>query len=559
MQAKHDLLNYIEKVKSIISPVNISDDNLEQYIEYINQAELIVPVVGGFSAGKSTLINSFIDKSILPTGITPETSLATELRFSETEYIEAVNKDESIEKFAITEFESIKDNAKQFKFIKLYLNNAHLKAIQPLVLVDMPGFDSPLDAHNQAILNYLSRGVYFIFLASVEEGTVSRNTIQEINNLNLFSKGFSFCLSKTNLRPQSDVLAVQSLIKNQLESQFDFTDEVILLDDNSGENLNKILTNINPNKLFKNIFIEDLQQNNVDLMERIELSKKTLKAEHESIDEALKEMAESLSKTEDKKKKAIAEIKNDYSHQKTDVIASNVERLLNNQAEYFASLAISNKDHFLNELSSSTKSHLLREVQSFIKDTSVNIIEDFSCEIKNISNNTNDLSLDVEKMGENISKALDKSTNTLDSLSEKFGKDSGIGLFVATILKFTTKTVAPILTAVIAILPEILPFFKKQKIPQQEKNEIEIQIRQEIIPNIKANILAQLPSLIQSNIENIIEQVSKSFEEKIKQKQQDIESAQKQKEEDAKNTEYKIENLNNAKKALKEQSQKHLF
>ena len=50
------------------------------YEEKINNTELIVPVVGGFSAGKSTLINQFLGENILSTALTPETALATDIK-----------------------------------------------------------------------------------------------------------------------------------------------------------------------------------------------------------------------------------------------------------------------------------------------------------------------------------------------------------------------------------------------------------------------------------------------------------------------------------------------
>ncbi len=76
---------------------------------------------GEFSAGKSTLLNRFLGNSVLPTGITPETSLATELHYSANERIEAFsNNDEKTESFELNErsFEVIKDNAAKFPTLR---------------------------------------------------------------------------------------------------------------------------------------------------------------------------------------------------------------------------------------------------------------------------------------------------------------------------------------------------------------------------------------------------------------------------------------------------------
>ena len=65
-----------------------------------------------------------------------------------------------------------------------------------MVLVDMPGFDAPIENHNQAILNYLERGVFFVFLTSIEDGNITLSMKREIDNLQQIGKGFAFCISK---------------------------------------------------------------------------------------------------------------------------------------------------------------------------------------------------------------------------------------------------------------------------------------------------------------------------------------------------------------------------
>ena len=80
MNSKKQFLDYIGEVKNIISTLEISDNKLSEIQRNITDAELIVPVVGGFSAGKSTLLNSFLGNEILPTAVTPETALATILK-----------------------------------------------------------------------------------------------------------------------------------------------------------------------------------------------------------------------------------------------------------------------------------------------------------------------------------------------------------------------------------------------------------------------------------------------------------------------------------------------
>ena len=268
---------YLEAVIVLLKQLDINTDDLQVLKNRINKTELIVPVVGGFSAGKSTLINSFLGVDVLPTDITPETALATELRYSNEDYIEAIKDDNSFEKFTLDQIEDIKKNPSQYQYLKLYLNNKKLQTIEPLVLVDMPGFDAPLELHNQAILNYLTKGIYFIVLTSIEDGTLTQSTTRELGNMTEFAKEFSFCLSKSNLKSENDVRNVQQKIEEQLKNDFDFQQGIIPLYQNGGSELEKILTSIDAEKLFEKVFKDDLKYNYLEVESSINTIISTLK------------------------------------------------------------------------------------------------------------------------------------------------------------------------------------------------------------------------------------------------------------------------------------------
>ena len=96
-----------------------------------------MPLIGGFSSGKSSAINRFLGENILSVKITPETAIATELRFSENPRLEAFKDDGSFDTFA--NFEEI-TNMQNYSFVRLCVNNARIQSIEPFILVDMPGF-----------------------------------------------------------------------------------------------------------------------------------------------------------------------------------------------------------------------------------------------------------------------------------------------------------------------------------------------------------------------------------------------------------------------------------
>lgn len=198
----------------------------------IEKQELLVPIVGGFSVGKSTLLNDFLGENILSVGLTPETALATELRYTDSEsYFIAVKKNGTEEeegKIALKDSEILKTRAQEFEYCKIYLNHPKLKKLSPIILVDMPGFDAPIGAHNKAISNYLRKGVYYIILESIDKGTIASSIKSQIDILVAYNRDFSFCLSKTNLISPQDVAEVCEGIRKELEIDFDYNKPIAL-------------------------------------------------------------------------------------------------------------------------------------------------------------------------------------------------------------------------------------------------------------------------------------------------------------------------------------------
>lgn len=181
--------------------------------------------------------------------------------YSANECIEAFsNNDEKAESFELNEqsFEVIKENAPKYSYLKVYLNNEALKNSAPLVFVDMPGFDSPISSHTHAILEYLERGVHFVILTIVEEGSLTKRMVRELKNLLEFDKGLSFILSKTNLRTPSQVEEVSHYIEEQIQDHLDLTTHLIHSDKDNNALL-EVADKIDAEKLFSALYLKRLK------------------------------------------------------------------------------------------------------------------------------------------------------------------------------------------------------------------------------------------------------------------------------------------------------------
>ena len=558
MNSKKQFLDYIGEVKNIISPLEISDNKLSEIQRNITDAELIVPVVGGFSAGKSTLLNSFLGNEILPTAVTPETALATELRYSDSNYIEAVTASGAVERHQLADFARLKDNAQNFKNLRVYLNNENLKAIQPLVLVDMPGFDAPIENHNQAILNYLERGVFFVFLTSVEDGNITLSMKREIDNLQQIGKGFAFCISKTNLRAPDDVKAVQQKIAEQLEDDFDYTGQIALLDMDGGNNLKNILTAVNPDELFKLLFIDELRENYTGLIQSINVKISTFKSDRKEIEETLSALQNSLQGIEAKKQSAINDVEQRYSRDSVSVINQAVTSAILQQKMRLVDLVINNQGAFERELNDITKNALLSAVQTRFRAISQDLIEEMGNGINAQLATLPDgglagIAMDV--LANSGADAFGKVANTaLKSISKAI-----MGNVTSATLKALLSGVFSIVGAVLLFLPEIISLFAKGEKERRQREQVEQAIINNVIPQIQQRLSTVLPDLMNQNITALINQISEQFEEQLQQKRNEIEAAEAEKAAKAAELESTINELESGKQQLTTAANRYLF
>ncbi len=257
-------------------------------LEAIGEQDLLVPVVGGFSAGKSTALNAFLGESVLSVAITPETALATELRYIQGEsYAEGVRENGEAQRLNLAEFGKLKERASEFSFARLYLNNAKLREIAPLVLVDMPGFDSSRDTHDKAIKRYIDNGSHFIVLESVERGAVEASVKGRIRE---FNGKFTFCLSKTDGESPTKIAEVKESIASDLKASFGYEKPIFLLDDRD-KTLDEVIASIDKN-VAKEEFIRDFFHNAPHFMsEVVELNEQwhELQARYDEVlDKAIK-------------------------------------------------------------------------------------------------------------------------------------------------------------------------------------------------------------------------------------------------------------------------------
>ena len=539
---KNLYLNYLYNIKNYMKDTDISVEKIEMFEKAIEKYELIIPIVGSFSAGKSSLINSFLNENYLLVGITPETTVATEIRYTENnERIEIVKENDILETYSIKDIEKIKEHPERNSYAKIFLNNKNLKEILPIVLVDMPGFDSPLEAHNQSILNYISKGSYYIILVNIEDGTLTRTVLRQIEGIKNSKKDFSLFLSKANIRSSSEIEKVREEMEFQLDDKLDIEKNVTPIYKNGGENLKIILKSIDPEKIFKDLFFPKIKENHYEILENLSLKETGLKTSLDENKKIIENLQNSIKKTLEKKETMLEEAKQNNSELKINQIVNNVGRSLSNSIDELTNVAYrGNNDLLCQTISDIVRNSLISETQYAISDIGKEIILNFKQNIMDLKYENINLNI-IDKISTTIGNQLEGTNNWIKNIEAPKFSNKNLYRSVSTILAVTTSIIAPLLEIVIIFLPDILSVVFKKSKEKEQKEKIKSELIGNIIPSLKLKIKGELKPLIKEETDKLIIEIGNKFEDELKEKTEILNKTQ----------EEKLKNIEEVNKSLK--------
>ncbi|CEM60886.1 dynamin family protein [Treponema phagedenis] len=515
----------LSEVISITKECKIENGKAEALKDAVDNMHLPVAIVGEFSAGKSTMLNNFIGKKLLATNIKPETAIASELYYSEIEYAEGVKGDGTVVRLSDTDTVGA-----DFKCIRRYINSENLKAIQPLVLVDMPGFDSPLDSHSKAILSYLSEAVHYIVLTPADSGTITSSMKRQLENIVEFKKDLTFFVSKTDLRSDEEANAVVQHMESEIENILGVQKKVGKINQEETKVFSDMVKTLDPAALFKNAFMDSMKDVFYETRMSINTRLAALKNDEKKNKIAIQELEAARDRLKERKEKLIAEKKQYAYSNEADVISSAVGNTINSNMDSLVAIAMGGgADALTEEINSIIQNTVIEKVNKVIENVSMNFSTSFGNECKELNN-----LLDSFNSSGFINNLQNKAQNWYNSSREKINlyiqkreeKGGNVAYTSITgVLAATTDIVHPIAEVIIILLPEIINLIFAE-IDKQNKQE---EIRQKIIgqmPTIKRNIRTKVVEILQQNSEALIQKISEQFDEALKTKTKEIQAAQ---------------------------------
>lgn len=176
--------------------------------------DLILPFVGEFSSGKTTLINALTDSKQLETNFDPTTATIFEVHFGcDSCCAEVFDKEGKS-----THYDNIADlkNDKLGNNPFVLVHDTSKRVPSTTVIVDTPGLSSPDIRHKQALVNFLPQADGIILVIDVNQ-PITRSLTEFIKTMKLSDRPVFLVITKCDTKTQKEVEAQKKYISENCE------------------------------------------------------------------------------------------------------------------------------------------------------------------------------------------------------------------------------------------------------------------------------------------------------------------------------------------------------
>lgn len=515
----------------ILAQIKLDADNL---INRMTKDKFVkVPFVGDFSSGKSSLLNAYTGSDLLPTNILPETAVAYELYYSENEKLELYSGGTLKEtKYSLSQIKEF--NVTPGDVVYVYMSNEKIRNLnhRGIVLVDMPGIDSGIEAHNNAILNYIREGSVFMMFTDIEQATLRSSSISFIREIQQYGLSINVFLSKADKKPETEVQEIRASVEKVVRSLIS-EDSVVGVTSSVEEkygykDVEAVLAKIDAEKIFAERYTGEVDAFISSVIAQFEMQIKLITSNAKDFDSLI----EQLSK---KKTEAISSLEGKASQAQSlegsaDDILQDIRSALMGASQRLAMVAFSSKGDgkvFESELMSIIRPVLINsfkremtEYQEVIGESMKELSADLSSVISVSSTPGESLAKDVLKKlggGNMVESLLQKG---LSMLLAKFAGKKALTLLVGAL--------SPVITIVVSFLPDLISLIfgkSNEQKTAEVRDKIESKVIGRVIDGLRPNVEQMLMenrqeayNEIKAEIENTIEQIDENIKSVMDEK-----------------------------------------
>lgn len=517
-------LKYLEHIEQVIEEYSIQgeiQEKLHQIKEKMEIFTMKVLMIGGFSAGKSALLNTLFSKDWLIENQTPETAVATEIRYGSINKFEAFFKDGTQQEMILEDIQKL--NTKDILYFLFTINNPFLRQHANFTFVDMPGFNSTIEEHNKAIMQYIGQGNAYIMVVDCEEGEIKTTGIDFIQEIRQYDNNLAIAVSKGDKKSKNDLEMIVKNIKDTAEWEFQeeiAVESVSKFDITTSSKMQKLIDSFDVQKIYEasiRPLIKELLEYVLISLKKLEstetLDISELQLQIETHAKLKKELEVTLSK---ERKKLTQKMQNFVLPN----ILMEVESALFNKSTQLASTALISENAFSRLVNNTLRPILIDATKRYTEESYTEFLQELDFD---------SVAIDINDMGESISAKLSDTIKTLEKIQKTTNQASTIYKVVSGVLAITTTAVAPWLELIIIFLPEILKLLGIGG-QNSQRDKVKKKIENEIIPQIIEKLNSAISESLKEVEAELIEETENKVTELISIEETALKSAQQMKE-----------------------------
>ncbi len=179
-----------------------------------------VGVIGNFSSGKSTFINSLLGENVCPTAIRPTTSCITQFVYSDVKEVFLITDENKFQKISIEKYHKLVEHTGESSNIpKIYKFEYRYPAeiLRNIILFDTPGFENPQNPYDEKITEEIlfNETDVVLFIQDINQPDIGEKTRNRINKLKKEKPEISwyFILNKAEEKSNHDIKEIVRKIK----------------------------------------------------------------------------------------------------------------------------------------------------------------------------------------------------------------------------------------------------------------------------------------------------------------------------------------------------------
>ena len=218
MKIEDKTLQTLREVAQALGATHIQTA-LEQIIVRQSQQEcpITLPLVGEFSAGKTSLLNALTDTKALETAVLPTTATLFEVHFGcPTAYAEVLSANGETQR--VNDIASLK-NSQLGSAQLVTVFDTSTRVSPEIVLVDTPGLSAPDPRHRQVLTEFLPKADAILLVSDINQ-QLTRSLANFCRDMKLANKSIYMVLTKCDSKTPDERKAARDYILAQRELGF---------------------------------------------------------------------------------------------------------------------------------------------------------------------------------------------------------------------------------------------------------------------------------------------------------------------------------------------------